>query len=261
MMEKFNTPAMFIGIQTLLSLYAAGRQTGTALSIGAGATQVTPVNKGFAISGASTCLKLGGHDLRLNLAKILTEGGFTMSNHHDFLDHAQNMLEKLCYVAWDFEQEMQSPSKKAKVEDESYELPDGEIITPRDEKFRCPEVLFQPSLLGNLNEYDIEEGIHKMCFDTISKCDFEIHPLLYKNIVLSGGCTMFPGLPERLTKEIQGLVPAATKVKVIAPEHRKNSVWIGGSILASLSMFKDMWITKEQYGELGPAVIHKCPSA
>ena len=258
-MEKFNTPALFIGIQGVLPLYAAGRQTGITISIGGGATQITPVDKGYAIPGISICLKLGGQDLQLNLAKILTESGFNISNYGNFSNHAQNMLEKLCYVALDFEQEKESSAMK--VGEESYQLPDGEIITPRDEKFRCPELLFKPSLLGNLNENNIEEGIPKQCFNTISKCDFEIHSSLYKNIVLSGGCTMFPGFSERLKKEMKGLVPAGSEVKVVAPECRKNSVWIGGSILASLPTFKDMWITKEQYGEQGPSVIHKCPSA
>ena len=261
-MEKFNTPALFIGIQGVLSLYAAGHKTGTTLTIGEGVTQVTPVDKGYAIPGASTCLKLGGRDLMLNLEKMLHMDSRYEALHHyrNEMTHCRNMVEKLCYVALDFEKELQSPPKKAKVEEESYELPCGNIITLQDEKFRCPELLFKPSLLGNLNEHNIEEGIHKVCFDTISKCDLEVHPILYKSIVLSGGCTMFQGFPERLEKEIQELVPGS-KVKVIAPETRKNSVWIGASLLGGLTAFKDMWITKEQYLEQGPAAIHKCPSA
>ena len=262
-MEKFNTPALFIAIQGVLSLYAAGRETGTTLSIGRGVTQITPVHKGYAIQGVSTCLKLGGQDLRLNLSKLLIENGSYEALYHyqNCLDHCDKMLEKLCYVALDYEQELESPAKKVKLEQESYELPSGEIITPQDEKFRCPELLFKPSFLGNLNENNIEKGIHEQCFDTISKCDFELHPSLQKNIVLSGGSTMFPGLPERLEKEIQSLITVNRKVKVIAPEHRKNCVWIGGSILGSLTTFKDMWVTKEEYNEQGSCVIHKCPSA
>ena len=261
-MEKFNTPALFIGIQGVLSLYAVGRQIGVTLNIGEGLTQITPVDKGYAIPGASTCLKLGGQDLRLNLGKLLQMGSrYEALNHYqNSLEHCRNMVEKLCYVALDFEKEMECPPKKTKAEEESYELPCGSIITLQDEKFRCPELLFKPSLLGNLNEHNIEEGIHKICFDTISKCDFEIHPLLYNSIALSGGCTMFRGFPARFEKEIGELVPDGTKVKVIAPDVRKNSVWIGASVLGSLATFKDMWITKEQYIEQGSAAIHKCPS-
>ena len=258
MMEKFNVPALFVGIQGVLSMYAAGRMIGTALSIGGGVTQVTPVDKGYAIPGTSTCLKLGGHDLGLNLAKILTESGHSL-NSKGVLYQMQNVMRKFCYVALDFDQEIKLI--KEKVELETFELPDGEVITLRDEKFRCPELLFKPSLMGNLNEYNIEDGIHKVCFDTISKCDFEIHNLLHKGIVLSGGCTLLPGLERRLEKEVQGLVPTGTTVQVIAPEHRKNSVWIGGSILGSLTTLKDMWVTKEQYADQGPSVIQKWPSA
>lgn len=79
------------------------------------------------------------------------------------------------------------------------------------------------------------------------------------NLVLSGGSTMFPGLPERMHKELSAQVPATMKVKVIAPPERKFSVWIGGSILSSLSTFADMWITHEQYAEYGCQIVHqKC---
>ncbi|XP_028395498.1 actin, clone 302-like isoform X2 [Dendronephthya gigantea] len=256
MFEKFNVPAVFVGIQGVLSLYASGCMVGTALSIGGGVTQVTPVDKGYAIPGASTCLKLGGHDLRQNLAKILMESG-NMINSKNFLYQMEKALQKFCYVALDFDEEM----KSNEVKQESYELPDGEVIKLQDEKFRCPELLFKPSLMRNLNEYDIKEGIHKVCFDTIAKCDSEIQPLLHKGIVLSGGSTLIPGLEKRLEKEVQGLVPTGTTVEVIAPEQRKNSVWIGGSILGGMATFKDMWITKEQYTDQGPSVMQKCPSA
>merc|ERR1711871_560434 len=87
------------------------------------------------------------------------------------------------------------------------------------------------------------------------------------NFVMSGGTTMFPNMPERLQSEIQGLVPEATKVKVIAPPERMISVWIGGSILSSLSTFSRMWINRESnpdaqppivgYEEVGPRIVHQ----
>lgn len=127
--------------------------------------------------------------------------------------------------------------------------------------FCCPEVLFKPFLLEGLGDIVYEDGIHKVCYDSITKCDLETQTLLYQNIVLSGGTTMLPGLSERLTTEIQSLVPAGTTVKIVAPPHRKNTVWIGGSILACLQAFQEMWITKQQYAEHGSSVIHTCPSA
>ena len=89
------------------------------------------------------------------------------------------------------------------------------------------------------------------------KCDLDIRRDLYSNIVMSGGSTMFAGISERLAKELQGLAPAAMKVKVVAPPERKYSVWIGGSILSSLSTFQQMWISKAEYDESGPSIVHR----
>ena len=89
------------------------------------------------------------------------------------------------------------------------------------------------------------------------KCDVDIRRELYKNTVLSGGSTMFPNIDERLNKEISAMAPASIKVKVVAPPERKYSVWIGGSILSSLSTFQEMWISKDHYDESGPGIVHK----
>merc|ERR1712096_281619 len=69
------------------------------------------------------------------------------------------------------------------------------------------------------------------------KCDVDIRKDLYANVVLSGGSTMYPGITDRMQKEITALAPNTMKIKIIAPPERKYSVWIGGSILASLSTF------------------------
>ncbi|KAF3536620.1 hypothetical protein F2Q69_00019303 [Brassica cretica] len=78
---------------------------------------------------------------------------------------------------------------------------------------------------------------------------------LYGNIVLSGGTTMFGGIGDRMSKEITALAPSSMKIKVVAPPERKYSVWIGGSILASLSTFQQMWIAKAEYDESGPSIV------
>ena len=114
-------------------------------------------------------------------------------------------------------------------------MPDGQVITIGSERFRCPEVLFQPSLVGMESP-----GIHEATYKSIMKCDVDIRKDLYGNVVLSGGSTMFPGIADRMSKEITSLAPSSMKVKVIAPPERKYSVWIGGSILASLSTFQQV---------------------
>ncbi|RZC41510.1 Actin domain containing protein [Asbolus verrucosus] len=133
-----------------------------------------------------------------------------------------------------------------------YELPDGQVITIGNERFRCPEALFQPSFLG------MEScGIHETVYNSIMKCDVDIRKDLYANTVLSGGTTMYPGIADRMQKEITALAPSTIKIKIIAPPERKYSVWIGGSILASLSTFQQMWISKQEYDESGPGIVHR----
>jgi len=100
-------------------------------------------------------------------------------------------------------------------------------------------------------------GIHETTFNSIGKCDIDIRKDLYSNVVLSGGTTMFEGIAERMTKELTNLAPASMKIKVVAPPERKYSVWIGGSILASLSTFQQMWISKDEYEESGPGIVHR----
>ena len=133
-----------------------------------------------------------------------------------------------------------------------YELQDGHVITLGDERFRTPELLFQPSLVGRG-----KEGVHQLVYDSIMKSDLDLRRDLFCNIILSGGSTLFDGLAARLEKEVKALAPDSVKVRVIAPPERKYSVWIGGSVLASLSTFQQTWITKQEYEEYGPTIVHR----
>jgi len=135
--------------------------------------------------------------------------------------------------------------------EKKYELPDGQVITIGNERFRCPEVLFQPDLIGKESD-----GVHKLVYDSIMKCDIDLRKDLYGHILLSGGTTMFEGIAERLHKELKALAPASIKIKIVAPSDRKDSVWVGGAILASLSTFQQMWHSKQEYDEYGPEPPH-----
>ncbi len=250
MFECFHVPCLYIGIQAVLALYASGRTTGLVVDSGEGVTHTVPIYEGFAVPHAIPRVQLAGSDLTLYFQDLLRKLGYSFTTPDD-MEGVSWLKERVCQVASNYDATVKEAAESKALERKEV-LPDGNtVVIVGIERCQVPEVLFQPRLAGK--EYD---GIHKYADESIKKCDQDIRKDLYKNIVLAGGSTMFPGMAERLRTEIKKLSPS-TEVNTFAPPERKYSVWIGGSIVASLSTFSAMYITRTDYNETGAEIVHR----
>jgi len=250
MFDSFHVPCLYIGVQAVLALYASGKTTGLIVDSGEGITHTVPTYEGFAVPHAIHKAPLAGADLNDYFQILLKNLGYSFTTPDD-MENVAWLKERVCQAALDYDATVKE-STESKALERKEVLPDGNtVVVVGIERCQVPEVLFNPSLAKH--PYD---GIQKYADESIKKCDQDIRKDLYKNIVLAGGSTLFPGMAERLKKEIKKLSPSAD-VSTFAPPERKYSVWIGGSIVASLSTFSAMYITRTEYNEIGPEIVHR----
>lgn len=254
MFEKFNTPLMYTAVQAVLGLYASGTTEDLVLQSGDAVTYSMFVYDGHILKHTVNHLYLGGRDLTDYLHKMLQDSGHSFPTNSPS-DHeiVRDMKEKLCYVALDYEKEKETATSDSNLE-KSYCLPDDTEIKINCERFRCPEALLRPSLVGMDSP-----GIHKTIIPAILQSNLDD---VHWRIVLCGGNTRFPGMAERLVKELkeeflkEGF-SASTKCTVRPRPDTDHLTWLGGSILASLSTFQQLCISKDEYEEFGPAIVHR----
>ncbi|XP_053623091.1 alpha-centractin [Plodia interpunctella] len=244
--ETFNVPALFLSMQAVLSLYATGRTTGVVLDSGDGVTHAVPIYEGFAMPHSIMRVDVAGRDVTRYLRLLLRKEGVNLRTSAE-LEIVKAIKERACYLS-------PNPLKEETLDTEraQYTLPDGTQLEIGPARFRAPEVLFRPDLIG-----EECEGLHEVLMFSIQKSDMDLRKVLYQNIVLSGGSTLFRGFGDRLLAEIRRLAPKDMKIRISAPQERLYSTWIGGSILASLDTFRKMWVSKREYDEEGARAVHR----
>ncbi|KAF2093810.1 alpha-centractin [Rhizodiscina lignyota] len=250
--ETFNVPALYTSIQAVLSLYASGRTTGIVLDSGDGVSHAVPVYEGFAIPNSIQRIDVAGRDVTEHMQMLLRKAGYVFHTSAE-KEIVRKIKETTGYVALDpnkEEKEWTGSSARADSKSMNFTLPDGKKLKIGAERFRAPEILFNPELIGV--EYP---GIHQIVVDAISKTDMDLRKSLFGSIVLSGGSTLTKGFGDRLLYEVQRLAVKDMRIKIFAPPERKYTTWTGGSILAGLSTFKKMWVEKDEWQE-NPDIIH-----
>ncbi|KAL5017526.1 hypothetical protein ScPMuIL_007115 [Solemya velum] len=249
--ENLNCPAFYLANHATLAVYASGQLTGMVLESGDGATYPVPVYEGHALHHAILKVLTSGRAMTYFLSRLLIDKGYDFQTTAE-MRIAENIKEKLCYVATDFKNEQEMTRKTPSMMEKRYQLPDGQTISVGRERFLCAEAFFDPTVMG-----DEMPGIHETMVNSIRRCCGDIRPTLYSNIVLSGGNTMFPGLGVRLEKEINRLVPDVNGIRVNSHPGRNHFTFLGGCIIACSSMFEKMVITKDDYDEYGPILVHR----
>ncbi|CAF0875959.1 unnamed protein product [Rotaria sordida] len=270
--ETFNVPALFISMQAILSLYASGRTTGVVLDSGDGVTHAVPIYEGFAMPHSILRNDVAGRDVTRYLKLLLRKEGYTFKTTAEF-EIVKNIKERVCFLSPTVQKDETNQGDKSQ-----FTLPDGTSIELGTSRYRAPEVLFNPELIG-----EECEGVHEILSGSIQRSDMDLRRTLYQNIVLSGGSTLFrgtyylnnvinyirkivkiclhyvtaKGFGDRLLGELKRIAPKEVKIKISAPRERLYSTWIGGSILASLDTFKKIWVTKREYDTEGAKVIHR----
>ncbi|XP_035215910.1 actin-like [Stegodyphus dumicola] len=251
MFEKFNALSFYLTLKPALALYASGSVTGSILYSGGGITTTMAVFEGCKIKQATNRVNFGGRDVTNYLIKLLSEKNYIFITPAE-REIGREIKETLCFVSKDYELDLNMAAKHPATRTKDYILPDGQTLKLTKEMFQSPEILFTPSAAGRE-----ENGVQDLILSTVAKCDIDLRKNLYSNLIITGGNTMFPGFSDRLRKELRSKVNQKTPVCLIAPEERRFMVWLGGSILASLSACKKLFIAKSEYDAEGSKIIHK----
>ncbi|EGV64898.1 Arp2/3 complex subunit, actin nucleation center [Yamadazyma tenuis] len=273
MFESFNCAGLYIAVQAVLALAASWTSskanrtlTGTVIDSGDGVTHVIPVAEGYVIGGAIKNIPLAGRDITLFIQSILRDRGEVDTT----LQTAEKIKQQFCYVCPDIVKEFkkfdQYPEEKfAQYIVEYTDKNKTNTVDVGYERFLAPEIFFNPEIASS----DYLTPLPTVVDQVIQASPIDVRKNLYKNIVLSGGSTMFTSFGKRLQRDLKGLVDeriqlserltgnksSGVKVEVISHKKQRNAVWFGGSLLAQTPEFKSYCYTKQDYDEYGPSIV------
>ncbi|KAL1197334.1 Actin-related protein 4 [Cardamine amara subsp. amara] len=295
MFEKYKVPALFMAKNPVLTSFATGRATSLVVDCGGGSTTIAPVHDGYVLQKAVVSSPIGGEFLTDCLLKSLESKGIKIRPRYSFkrkeiragefqvedvhLPDTMESYKLFCQrmIVGDIKDSIcrvpdtpYDDKSYSNIPTTSYELPDGQTLEIGADRFKVPDVMFNPSIAQTIPGMEkcadmipSARGLPHMVMESINKCDVDIRRELYSSILLAGGTSSMQQLKERLEKDLIEESPHSARVKVLASGNtteRRFSVWIGGSILASLGSFQQMWFSKSEYEEHGASYIQrKCP--
>lgn len=283
MFESFNIPGLYIAVQAVLALAASWTSkqasertlTGTVIDSGDGVTHVIPVAEGYVIGSCIKHIPIAGRDITFFIQQLLREREVGIPPEQS-LETAKAIKEKYSYVCPDIVKEFSKydtePSKWIKVhESKNAVTKQSFTVDVGYERFLGPEIFFHPEFANP----DFTTPISETVDDVIQNCPIDVRRGLYKNIVLSGGSTMFRDFGRRLQRDVKRMVDSRLKlseelsggrlkpkpidVQVISHNMQRYAVWFGGSMLAYTPEFYNVCHTKADYDEHGPAICRHNP--
>ena len=240
--DTYKIEQIFFASQPILSLFSTSSTSGAVLESGDGVTQSCIIYEGYTIPGSFKRINLGGKEVTEYLQYLLNKKGLELRNSDGF-QITKKIKEELCEIC--------SPENENKLEPKNYTLPDDSILEIGDERRLAPEILFNPLI----REYEYP-GIQEILAESINKTNVDLKLQLYGSILLSGGNTNIKGMKERIYKEIKKLAPNKAKIRLHTPSNPENCCWIGGNIISSLEISKEMWISVKEYMEKGENILH-----
>lgn len=240
--DTYKIEQIFFASQPILSLFSTSSTSGAVLESGDGVTQSCIIYEGYTIPGSYKRINLGGKEVTEYLQYLLNKKGHELRNSDGF-QITKKIKEELCEIC--------SPENENKLEPKNYTLPDDSILEIGEERRLAPEILFNPLI----REYEYP-GIQEILAESINKTNVDLKLQLYGSILLSGGNTNIKGMKERIYKEIKKLAPNKAKIRLHTPSNPENCCWIGGNIISSLEISKEMWISVKEYMEKGENILH-----